>query len=149
MATVLIVYGSTTGNTEFLAQGIAAILMNKYGHTVTVKDVAGTSVEDLGHGYDLTMLGSSTWGDDGIEFQEDFAPFYEDLHRADLKNKSVAIFGCGDSSYEHFCGAVDLLEEMMAQLGARVMGVPLRIDGDPAGAQADIQQWVDDIAQSL
>lgn len=148
MATALIVYGSTTGNTEAVAEQIGKILHDT-GMGVTVKNVTDTRVEELGAGYDLTVLGSSTWGDGDIEFQEDFAPFFDELDSASLKGKKVAVFGCGDSSYEHFCGAVDMLEEKMHNLGANLLNEPLRIDGYPEDAAPDIIAWSREITEKL
>jgi flavodoxin short chain len=148
MSKVLIVYGSTTGNTEAVAEQISDILKDK-GADVTMKNVVDATVAELGNGYDLTVLGSSTWGDDDIEFQEDFGIFYEDLDKAELKDKKVAIFGCGDSSYEHFCGAVDLLEEKMDILGGKIIGEPLRIDGDPEESSSDIDDWAAEIGAGI
>lgn len=148
MSKVLIVYGSTTGNTEIVAEQVAGILEGK-GNDVTTKNVVDVTVAELGNGYDLTVLGSSTWGDDDIEFQEDFALFYEDLDNAELKDKKVSLFGCGDSSYEHFCGAVDLLEEKMDSLGGKIVGEPLRIDGDPEESSSDIDDWAAEISGGI
>jgi flavodoxin len=39
----------------------------------------------------------------------------------DLSGKSAAAFGCGDSEYMYFCGAVDLLEERLEERGAKVL----------------------------
>jgi len=144
MKNVLIVYGSTTGNTEMVA-GLMGSIMQKGGFDVTVKNVTDTTVSELGGSYDAIMLGSSTWGDDTIEFQEDFAGFFEELVSAPMKGKNVAVFGCGDSSYPHFCGAVDLLEERVLSLGANLLNEPLRIDGDPEGTFDEIRSWVEDI----
>ena len=148
MAKVLIVYGSTTGNTEIVAEQVTNILKDK-GNEVTMKNVVDATVAELGNEYDLTVLGASTWGDDEIEFQEDFALFYEDLDKAELKDKKVALFGCGDSSYEYFCGAVDLLEEKMDALGGKIVGVPLRIDGDPGDSSSDIDDWAAEICAGI
>lgn len=148
MSKVLIVYGSTTGNTEAVAEQINDFFKDK-GIEVTMKNVVDAIVAELGNGYDLTVFGSSTWGDDDIEFQEDFALFYEDLDKAELKYKKVAIFGCGDSSYEHFCGAVDLLEEKMEALGGKIVGEPLRIDGDPEESSSDIDDWAAEIGAGM
>lgn len=145
MATALIVYGSTTGNTEWVAKQVGEVL-GREGIEVTVQNVTGTQVTQLGKGFDLTLLGASTWGDAEIEFQEDFAPFYEDMGQADLKEKKVAVFGCGDSSYEYFCGAVDLLEEKVADLGGFMVNEPLRIDGDPQDVRDEIVAWAREVA---
>jgi flavodoxin I len=148
MSKVLIIYGSTTGNTEMVAEQVTDLL-KKDGVEVTMKSVVDATVAELGNGYDLTVLGSSTWGDDDIEFQEDFALFYDDLDKAELNDKKVALFGCGDSSYEHFCGAVDLLEEKMDVLGGKLVGEPLRIDGDPEDSSSDIEDWAAEIGAGL
>ncbi len=144
MATALIVYGSTTGNTEWVAKQIGEILARE-GIEVTVKNVTQTQTAQLGK-YDLTLLGSSTWGDAEIEFQEDFAGFYEDMGEANLKGKKIALFGCGDYSYKHYCGAVTLLEETVGDLGALLVNEPLMIDGEPQDAKADIIAWAQEVA---
>lgn len=145
MSKVCIVYGSTTGNTELVAKQIGEVLAQE-GIDVTKKNVSQAKVSELGNGFDLTVLGSSTWGDAEIEFQEDFAPFYEEMDKADLKGRKVALFGCGDSSYEFFCGAVDLLEEKIGDLGGVLVNESLRIDGDPQDAKAEIIAWAKDLA---
>ncbi|PID77664.1 MAG: flavodoxin [Deltaproteobacteria bacterium] len=148
MSKALIVYGSTTGNTEAVAEQISGILEEK-GIEVTLKNVTDATVDELGGDYDLTLLGSSTWGDDEIEFQEDFEPFFEELGNANLKDKKVAVFGCGDSSYEFFCGAVDKLDEKLTDMGAKQVNEGLRIDGDPSEASSEIDGWAADVAASI
>lgn len=145
MAKALIIYGSTTGNTESAAQAIAGVLDGD-GLETTLKDVAEARPGDLNGGYDLLLLGSSTWGDDEIELQEDFAEFYEKMDGLDLKDKKVAVFGCGDSSYTHFCGAVDAIEQKAEELGAELVASGLKIDGDPDDAEEDIQAWANSVA---
>jgi len=145
MKKALVIFGSTTGNTETVAEQIEKILQDK-GLEVVSKNVVDAKVEELGDGYDIVLFGSSTWGDDEIEFQEDFVEYFEELDKAKLKDKKVAVFGCGDSSYEHFCGAVDLLEEKMEDLGAKMIGEPLRIDGDPDDSLSEITSWAEEIA---
>ncbi|PID75921.1 MAG: flavodoxin [Deltaproteobacteria bacterium] len=148
MASALIVFGSTTGNTENVANRIGEVLSDK-GVSVTVKNVTDATVAELGGEYDVTLLGSSTWGDDAIEFQEDFEPFFEELDSANLKDKKVALFGCGDSSYEFFCGAVDQLEEKMEKLGANLVHISLRIDGDPDDVESETVEWAEEVANNV
>nr|WP_321465103.1 flavodoxin [uncultured Desulfobulbus sp.] len=148
MAKVLIVYGSTTGNTESTAKQIGEML-TAGGHEIVIKDVRKTTVNELGNGYDMTLLGSSTWGDSEIEFQEDFADFYAEMDKAELKEKKVAVFGCGDSSYTFFCGAVDQLQEKVEALGGLLVTDPLKIDGDPTDAASDIKDWAQAVADAL
>lgn len=148
MPKALIVYGSTTGNTETVAGRIEDVMSQK-GFSVTLKNVIDAKVEELGNGYDVTLLGASTWGEDDIEFQEDFEPFFEQLDRAKIKDKKVALFGCGDSSYEYFCGAVDELENKMGELEANVVNMSLRIDGDPENVDSEVVEWAEEVAASV
>jgi flavodoxin short chain len=139
MSTALIVYGSTTGNTEFTAETIEGSLSDS-GYDVTTINVSNTDPSVLKDPYDLYLLGSSTWGDDEIEFQEDFAPFFDDMTpEISLEGKKFAIFGCGDSTYEYFCGAVDALEEKVEKMGGKLVVTGLRIDGEPE--EDEIKEW--------
>jgi flavodoxin I len=143
MAKALIVYGSNTGNTETASEFICTALLKK-GWDVTTKNVADISAAGLGKGFDLLLLGCSTWGDEDIELQDDFIPLYEDLDKADLTGRKLAVFGCGDSSYTHFCGAVDAIEEKAASLGAVLVAGSLKIDGDPE--RDDVTAWAEEVA---
>ena len=148
MSKALIVFGSTTGNTESTAEVINDVLEGKDWDTV-LKNVDETSVEELSWDYDLVLLGSSTWGDDEIEIQEDFAEFYEKMNQVSLSGKKVAVFGCGDSSYEHFCGAVDVIGEKVEELGGKLAVDSLKIDGDPDDADDDIKDWAEMVAEQV
>ena len=123
--------------------------MRGKGVEVTLKNVVDARISDLGNGFDVTLLGASTWGEDEIEFQEDFEPFFEQLDGAKLKDKNVALFGCGDSSYEYFCGAVDELESKMELLEANMVNVSLRIDGDPEDVEDEIVEWAQEVVSSV
>jgi flavodoxin short chain len=146
MGKVLIVYGSTTGNTESVADAIAKFL-EKSGRKVEATNAADVAVENMAEGFDAVLLGSSTWGDDSIELQDDFIPVFDSLDKAGLTGKKVAVFGCGDSSYEYFCGAVDAIEEKAEDLGAVLIGDSLKIDGDPD--MGDVTAWAGTILAGL
>lgn len=135
MGKALVVFGSTTGNTETVAEVVAKTLEAE-GMEVVLKDVAGVEPEGLADGYDFVVFGCSTWGDEDIELQEDFIPLYDALEMSGLTGKKVAVFGCGDSSYTHFCGAVDAIMKKASTLGAKVVDLPLKIDGSPDAAEA-------------
>ncbi|WDP92748.1 MAG: flavodoxin [Desulfobacter sp.] len=146
MSKALIIYGSTTGNTEFTAETIESVLSDK-GYEVTLTNVTDAEAGLLNDPYDLYLLGASTWGDAEIEFQEDFEPFYDSMNNAiDLTGKAFAIFGCGDSSYTYFCGAVDALEDRVSKLGGKVICESLRIDGEPE--EEEIDEWTQDVTNA-
>lgn len=142
MGKALVVFGSTTGNTESVAEYVGKALEGE-GMSVEVKNVSGLRPDGAAEGYDLVVFGCSTWGDDEIELQEDFQPFFADMDKAGLSGKKVAVFGCGDSSYTHFCGAVDAISEKAEQLGAELVAAPLKIDGEPDKDEA--VAWARDV----
>ena len=102
-----IFYGSTTGTTEDIAGRIATRL------GIGPSDVHTASA--LGSGliasYEVLILGSSTWGDG--ELQDEWYDALEVLNGADLSGKTVALFGCGDSSSysDTFCDAMGIIFE--------------------------------------
>jgi flavodoxin short chain len=149
MADVLIVYGSTTGNTASVAERVEKVLRDG-GHAVTVQDVADVKKADnLCEGHDCVLFGCSTWGDDDIELQSDFEPLLEAFERIGAKGRMTACFGCGDSSYPHFCGAVDVIEEQLEKLGAVNIIEKLKIDGDPGDAEDDVDAWAQSVLAAL
>lgn len=142
MAKAILIFGSTTGNTEMLANSVEKGL--KEGELEVVKkNVTDASVEEL-KDYDLILLGSSTWGDG--ELQDDFIDFYEKMKDIDLKGRKAAVFGPGDSSYDQFCKAVDLLAAELKECGAQIISQPLKVDGDVEPKLADAQNWARDIS---
>ena len=148
MANVLIVYGSTTGNTETVANDIAGIIKGA-GNTVTVLDAGKAKPAGLCAGYDCVLFGCSTWGDDTIEFQDDFIPLFDAFDSIGASGVKVASFGCGDSSYTYYCGAVDSINEKLEALGGKMIADGLKIDGDPSDASDDIEAWAKGIVAAL
>ena len=141
MSKILIVYGSSTGNTESIAEAIAKILGDK-GHEVTIRNAAEVSAE----GYDAVLFGSSVWGIDEVEFQDDFAPLVDEFGSMGLSGGKVAAFASGDSSYENFCGAVDVLESKAKEVGATLIAEGLRVEGDASAAPEDIKAFAEEVA---
>lgn len=145
MAKAIIVFGSTMGNTEQLADE-AKQGLEQGGVEVVKKNVTDASVQEL-NDYDLILLGSSTWGDG--ELQDDFVDFYEKMKDINLEGKKAGAFGPGDSSYPQFCKAVDLLEEKLKECGAQIVSESFKVDGDVNSKSADAQDWAKNIASSV
>lgn len=143
----LIVYGSTTGNTEKMASIIKQTL-DKCGFETDMKEVIQAVPQDLKAGYDLLLLGCPAYGEDTIELQQDFEEFYEEMDSIELKGEKFAVFAPGDSSYENFCGSVDILEDKMKELGGEMVMDGLKIDGDPMDSRSEVVNWAKDIAEA-
>ncbi|PRX34712.1 flavodoxin I [Orenia metallireducens] len=141
MTKAIIVYGSTTGNTEELSEIVEGVLTDKY--EVKRINVIKAEVEMLKE-FDLILLGSSTWGSG--ELQEDFYEFYDNLDEVDLSAKQGAVFGTGDESFPEFCGAVDILEDKLKDLGVNVLAEGFKWDGDiNTEAEKQVENWVENL----
>ncbi|MDR0622628.1 MAG: flavodoxin [Deltaproteobacteria bacterium] len=140
MGNVLIVYGSTTGNTEWVASQLSEQI-KAAGHTVQTAKAGGIAPSGLCSGKDLVLFGCSTWGQDEIELQDDFIPLFEAFDSIGASGVKTAVFGCGDEDYTHFCGAVDAITDKLNNLGSKVVGGKLKINGDPGDSTDTIKSW--------
>ncbi len=115
MSKTIVVYGSSTGTCESIAQTIG----QKTGAEVI--EVVNLSAEQL-EGADNILLGTSTWG--GGELQDDWYDGVKTIRQTNLSGKKVAIFGCGDSaSYsDSFCSGMKELYDAAQAAGATLVG---------------------------
>ncbi len=160
-------YGSTTGTTEEIANRIA----EKLG--IDKKDVhdVGRFKKESMSGYEVLLLGSSTWGDG--ELQDDWYDAVEIIKKEDLSHKFVALFGCGDCEsypdtfcdaigilYEElkdtgctFCGSVDTknydFNQSLAVVNGRFVGLPIDESNDSSQTEARINQWVNSVKEDI
>lgn len=148
MSNVLIVYGSTTGNTEWVA-GELEKKIKAAGHDVECKGAGSVSADGLCNGRDMVLFGCSTWGQDEIELQEDFVPLFEKFDSIGASGVKTAVFGCGDDDYDYYCGAVDAITEKLEDLGAKVVGGKLKINGDPGDSADAINSWADGVVAAI
>ena len=114
MKATIVIYGSSTGT----CQGIAEQIASKLG--VEAVDVASLE-ESTVTANDNLILGTSTWG--AGELQDDWYDGLNVLKGAGLAGKTVAIFGCGDAeSYpDTFCGAMKEIYDTAVNEGATVL----------------------------
>ncbi|MBY0203445.1 flavodoxin [Paenibacillus polysaccharolyticus] len=127
MAKWLVAYASMTGNTEEIAELIVEGITAS-GHEADLKSVTDFNAAEVLN-YEGFMIGVYTWGDG--ELPDEFLDFYEELDELDLHGKRAAVFGSGDTSYEQFCGAVDLTAEKLKERGAEVSPEMLKIEYSP------------------
>lgn len=116
MKKTVVVYGSSTGTCESIANTIA----DKLGtEAINVADMTADTIADN----DVLLLGTSTWG--AGELQDDWYDGIDVLKEADLEGKTVAIFGCGDAeSYpDTFCGAMGEIYNAVSDKATVVGGV--------------------------
>ena len=89
MSQVAVVYWSSTGNTEAMANAVADGVKGKGGEAVlhTCEDFDGSKVTE----YDAIAFGCPAMGDEVLEDTE-FEPMFDGCKDA-LKGKNIALFG--------------------------------------------------------
>lgn len=92
MKKIAILYGSSSGNTE----GVANRLKDKFDEGADVFDVGEVSIDEI-QPYKYLILGTSTTGMGDLQDDWDnFLPTFS--AEMDFSGKTVAIFGLGDSA---------------------------------------------------
>ena len=121
MNATIVVFGSSTGTCEAIAEKIA----QKLGCEAI--DVQNLTADVVNNNQNL-ILGTSTWG--AGELQDDWYDGLKVLQGADLSGKTIALFGCGDcESYgDTFVGGIGELFNALKTSGATFVGA-VDIDG--------------------
>jgi flavodoxin I len=166
MKKAAIFYGSSLGNTQFVAEKIHAHLPE--ADCISVSEATPYHIKQ----YQWLILGTSTWGIGNL--QDDFEPFVELLINQDLKGKTIALFGLGDQhTYpDTFCNGMGKLYELLQDKGAQFIGAwpandydfsessALREDGQLVGLALDednepdlsdsrVEKWVQQLKSEL
>jgi flavodoxin II len=115
--TIALFFGSTTGNTEDIAEQICAQFSR---HQVELFNVIDEPLS-LVASYDKLIFGIPTW--DYGELQADWENIWDEIDDIDFTDKRFACFGCGDQiGYpEWFQDAMGLLHDKLVALG----GIPV------------------------
>ncbi|MEH6627654.1 MAG: flavodoxin FldB [Motiliproteus sp.] len=115
---IAIFYGSTTGNTEDIAEQIQRILGSD---TVDLLDVAEAALNESA-AYEQIIMGIPTW--DYGEIQPEWEDIWDQIDQVDFTGKSVALYGLGDQiGYgEWFLDAMGLLHDKIQAQGGRMVG---------------------------
>ncbi len=115
MNKTIVIYGSSTGTCQALAEKIADSL------GADAIDVQSLDADTVKANTNL-ILGTSTWG--AGEMQDDWYEGIKVLQSSDLAGKTIAIFGCGDcESYgDTFVGGMGELYNGIKDSGATFVG---------------------------
>merc|ERR1711934_655210 len=112
-------FATQTGNTET----VAVIIADKAG--AEAMDAGEIGAEDLA-GYDGLIVGCPTWNTGADEYRSgtSWDDLLDDIKGVNLKDKPVAVFGCGDSgSYgDNFCDGIEELHDTFQAAGAKMIG---------------------------
>ncbi|MEH6823171.1 MAG: flavodoxin FldB [Motiliproteus sp.] len=115
---IALFYGSTTGNTEDVAERIERTLVEDQ---IDLYDVAEAPLLHANE-YDQIIMGIPTW--DYGEVQSEWEDVWAELDSLDLSGKRIALFGLGDQvGYgDWFVDAMGLLHDRLVERGAELVG---------------------------
>lgn len=144
---VHILVGSTSGNTEYLAETLHQYLQenNLTSHFHDVPSLDEIPLENT-----TWLICVATHG--AGEFAESIAEFMEDLsqHRPSLTKISYALIAVGDSSYDTFCQAGIEAEKLLNDLKATPLcdrlNINMATEMDPEGSA---KAWLEKISNKL
>lgn len=145
MALVSIFVGSVQGAAHSIAQSAQSIIQQA-GHDAVLHPCPELS-DIQNNQIDVILVVTSTTGQG--ELPPDMEAFYHQCRDAFplLKQKPFAVVGLGDSSFDDFCKAACLMDELLEELQGKRMCNRLEIDAaehfDPEPvAQAWLEDWV-------
>lgn len=121
---VVILYGTETGNSELVADAIADVLAAE--HDPSIYDMSEFAVDDLDPS-DFLIIVCSTYGEG--ELPTGAEPFAEEITETtpDLSGIRFAVFGLGDTIYgETFNRGGELMAELLTRQGATQVGQHFR-----------------------
>lgn len=116
---LLLVYGSSTGNTKNVADAIKEELGDAVDH---VKNITDIHPVDLAQ-FDKVIVGVPTWHIG--EIQEDWGAVLPEMEALNFQGKKVAVFGLGDGKGypETYVDAMAELVEKFEKKGAQLVGL--------------------------
>lgn len=143
--TIHILVGTTSGNTEFLAETLQTRL-EAAGKQTQLHDLPALKevpVADTSWLICIATHGAGEYAESMLDFMADLAK-----QRPDLSSIKAAIVSIGDSSYDTFCQAgietQTLLEDLNATLICDRLDIDMMLDPDPEGtAEAWIENKLD------
>ncbi|NBX93268.1 MAG: flavodoxin [Proteobacteria bacterium] len=116
---MIVVYGSSTGNTKNVADAVKA----EFGEAVDhVKNITEIHPADLAQ-FEKVIVGVPTWHIG--EIQEDWGAVLPEIEALNFQGKKVAVFGLGDGKGypETYVDAMAELVEKFEKKGAKLIGM--------------------------
>ncbi|MEO8581357.1 MAG: flavodoxin domain-containing protein [Patescibacteria group bacterium] len=150
---ILVTYATNSGSTYLVAKYISEKLQ-EHTHQVTLLNIMDANPEDLLK-YDLVFLGSNSWDFEHKEGQPHhaFMQFLDGIKDVQLSDHKYVLFGCGDKSYQYFCGALTVIEEFVKAHAGQVIAEPLKINqyffNDTDKIHSQIDSWLSEVEQKF
>lgn len=143
MADITLISGSTLGSAEYVAEHLAELLEQQ---SFSTEVLHGPELNELPQS-GLWLLVTSTHG--AGELPDNLQPLFEQIaeQQPDLSQVQYGAIGIGSKEYDTFCGAIDTVDRVLKDRGAKRIGDMLKIDitehdipEDPA--EAWLSPWI-------
>lgn len=166
MKKIGIFYGSSTGNTELIADKIQAL----FGEDkADVHNIDAVEINEINE-YPYLILGTSTWGLGDL--QDDWEEFQASIKKIKFKDKKVALYGLGDQEvyadsfvngmgklYKQLPKDVELVgrwpleayrfQHSEAVQDGSLVGLALDYDNEPKLTEELLGYWVDKLKEEF
>lgn len=148
---ILLVYATHSGSTFVVGEMIRDALSKSF--EVVMQNAVETKPEDIKN-YDTVILGSPSWlsrGSEGMP-SEMMLKLIDVWQKEKFPNKQFAVYGCGDSGFIHFCGAVDYMDNFVKTVEGQVVMPSLKLDSFWFELDKDVPQakkWANDLHSNL
>lgn len=152
MASLHVIYASTSGHTEYVIDTVLAYLQKHAPIVATHKLRAELAKPDDLLGGDIVVLASSTWNTGSIEGQLNphmHAYLRERAASQDLGKKNVALIALGDERYHFTAAAMGHLQEYVHAHNGRILEPTLTIMNEPYGQEKKVEEWAAELAKHL
>ncbi len=150
MTSPVIIYGSTSGHTEYVVDTLVAALAEKGVKAVKMR-AEKAEAKDLEAEGPL-VLASSTWNTGNAEGQLNphmFALLLDRAKGAALNGRPVACIALGDERYRYRANAAVYMEAFVKGHGGTELCPTLKILNEPFGQEKAVQAWADDLYRKL
>lgn len=148
---VLLIYATYSGSTYVAAEEVGNAI-TAAGNELALKNANEVNPDEVGQ-YDLVIMGSPSWDVQGQEGMphDDVIKLMDTLKGRTYDNKKFAVFGLGNQTYDHFCGAVDHIEQFIKDAHGILAAESLRVDNyytDQEMKNNQIKEWTAKVLQS-
>ena len=146
MAVLHLLVGTTSGNTEFLADTISDELIEQGFETELHYE---PELEALPTSEPWLVLLSSHGAGDYADYMLDFYDEITAPQTPDLSDLNYAVIAIGESSYDTFCKAGRHCDERLQELGGTRMLERLEIDMLQDDPEQKAAQWIPSMTDAL
>ncbi|BDH47769.1 FMN-binding protein MioC [Salmonella enterica subsp. enterica serovar Choleraesuis] len=124
MANVTLISGSTLGSAEYVAEHLAEKLEDEGISTQMLHGPLSSELPTTG----TWLVVTSTHG--AGDLPDNLQPLFDELseQKPDLSGVRYGAIGIGSREYDTFCGAIDKMDALLTECGAKRVGSLLRIN---------------------